>query len=124
VLKTPTQRKFGFIKLTYERRALEWLNIKQLLVGLLVFLNFFHLYPSVQDIVFAWSYLGNLSMTLYKLSSVLKKFSFVHLLDDQIQCACSTATRLRWFCDPLLYILIFVNLVSMSEPLIWMLYNI
>jgi hypothetical protein len=40
-------------------------------------------------------------MTMYKPSSVFKKNSFIHLLDDLIQCVRSTATRLRWFCDPL-----------------------
>jgi hypothetical protein len=120
-----TQRKSSFIKLSYGSRALEWLNIKQFLLNLLVFFDFSHLCPSVQDIVFAWSYLGNLSMTLYRPSSVFKNFSFFHLLDDQIQCACSTATRLRLFCDSLTIneYSIFVNLVFMSEPRIWMLYN-
>jgi hypothetical protein len=101
VQKTPTQRKSGFIKLTYGSRALEWLNIRQLLLDLLVFFEFSHVCPIVQDVVFAWSYLGNLSMTMYKPSSVFKKNSFIHLLDDQIQCVCSTATQLRRFCDPL-----------------------
>jgi hypothetical protein len=31
-----------------------------------------------------------------------KKKSFIHLLDDQIQCVCSTTTQLRRFCDPLI----------------------
>jgi hypothetical protein len=40
-------------------------------------------------------------MTIYKPSSVFKKNSFIHLWDDQIQCVCSIAIRLRRFCDPL-----------------------
>ena len=95
VQKIPTQKKSGFIKLIYGSRALEWLNIRQLLLDLLVFFEFSHLCPIIWDIVFAWSYLGNLSMTIYKPSNDFKKKLSIHLLDDQIQCVCSTATRLR-----------------------------
>jgi hypothetical protein len=100
VQKTPTQRKSGFIKLTYGSRALEWLNIRQLLLDRLVFFEFSHLCPIVQDVVFAWSYLRNLSIIMYKPSSVFKKNSSIHLLDDQIQYVCSIATRR--FCNPLI----------------------
>jgi hypothetical protein len=55
----------------------------------------------VDDITFAWSYKDNLSMVFYKPSAVFKKFSFINLLSEDTSCACSTATRLRSFCDPL-----------------------
>jgi hypothetical protein len=80
--KISTKTISGFIKLTYRSRALEWLNIRQLLLDLLIFLDFSHLCPIVQDIVFAWSYLGNLSMVFYKPARVFKNFSFVHFLDE------------------------------------------
>ena len=87
--------------MTYGSRAIEWLNIRQLLIDLLIFYDFSHLCPIVQDIIFAWSYLGNLSKIFYKPASVFKHFSFVHLFDEQDKCVCTSASRLRNFCDSL-----------------------
>ena len=101
VMKTKRQEHSGFIKLTYGSRAIEWLNIRQLLLDLLIFYNFSHTCPVVKDIIFAWSYLGNLSKIFYKPASVFKNFSFVHLFDEHDKCACTSASRLRNFCDPL-----------------------
>jgi hypothetical protein len=53
----------------------------------------------VDDITFAWSYIDNLSTVFYKLVAIFKKFSFIDIFNDDNVCACSTATRLRSFCD-------------------------
>ena len=47
VQKTNRQGHSGFIKLTYGSRAIEWLNIRQLLLDLLIFYDFSHMYPVV-----------------------------------------------------------------------------
>jgi hypothetical protein len=73
----------------------------QLLLDLLIFFYFSHLCPIVQDIVFDWSYLGNLSMVFYKPARVFKNFSFVHLLDELQPCAYNTTIWLRRFCNPI-----------------------
>jgi hypothetical protein len=91
----------GFIKISYASRALEWLNIRKLFQELLIFFHFSHLCSFVDDITFAWSYTDNLSTVFYKPASVFKKFSFIELLSEDNSCACSLATRLRRFCDPL-----------------------
>jgi hypothetical protein len=91
----------GFIKISYASKALEWLNIRKLFQELLIFFHFSHLCSFVDDITFAWSYTDNLSTVFYKPASVFKKFSFIELLSEDNSCACSSATRLRRFCDPL-----------------------
>ena len=99
--RTSKRRTTGFIKLCYVSRALEWLNIRKLFQDLLIFFQFSHLCSIVDGITFAWSYTDNLSTVFYKPASVFKKFSFVDLLNEDNSCACSTAARLRKFCDPL-----------------------
>ena len=99
--RTNKRHTSGFIKLRYTSRALEWLNIRKLFQELLAFFNFSHLCSIVDDITFAWSYKDNLSTVFYKPSAIFKKFSFIDLLNEDNSCACSTATRLRSFCDPL-----------------------
>lgn len=63
--------------------------------------HFEHLCPLLVDVVFAWSYIGNIATVLYKPSAVFKHFSFVHLFDESNQCACNKYTRFRNFIDPL-----------------------
>jgi hypothetical protein len=75
--------------------------ICKLFQELLIFFHFFHLCSIVDDITFAWSYKDNLSTVFYKPTAVFKKFSFVDLLNEDNPCICSTATKLRSFCDPL-----------------------
>lgn len=89
------------MKLRYCNRALEWLNFRQIFHDLLVHFHFDQLCPILEDVVFAWSYIRNISTILYKPASVFKHFSFVHLFDDSIHCACTTATRFHKFIDPL-----------------------
>jgi hypothetical protein len=95
------QRQLGFIKMFYVNRALEWINIRKLFHDILIFFNFSQLCLFLEDITFCYSYDNTLSTVFYKPADVFKKFSFIHLFDDCISCACMTTTRLRKFCDPL-----------------------
>jgi hypothetical protein len=99
--RTNKRSTLGFIKLRYASRALEWLNICKLFQDLLSFFHFSHLCSIVDDITFAWSYTDNLSTVFYKPSAIFKKFSFIDLLDQDNLCMCSSAKRLKSFCDPL-----------------------
>ena len=99
--RTCNKKKTGFIKLVYCNRALEWLNIRRLLHDLLIVFHFSYLCSLVDDITFAWAYHEPLSLQLYKPAAVFKKFSFVNLLNEADLCACTTALRLKKFCDPL-----------------------
>lgn len=91
----------GFLVLTYQSRALEWVNIRQLFVEMLTVFSFDSLIQTVQDIVIAWKYHDNLATILYKPASVFKLFSFLDLLDVNQTCACSNSKRLQPFLDPL-----------------------
>ena len=91
----------SFINIHYSNRALEWINICRLFQELLIFFQFSHMCSLVENIIFAWSYDKNLTSVLYNSAAVFKQFSFVHFLHVDDTCACTSATRLRSFCDPL-----------------------
>jgi len=92
-------KKSRYIILTYHCRALEWLNIRRLLVEMCKQFHFDSLAQEILDLVFAWKYYEPISAYLYKPSLVFKKFSFIHLLDENDACVCTKAKRLRPFLD-------------------------
>lgn len=90
----------GYIRLTYCSRALEWINIRQLFYKVLCLFHYSHFCHILDNITFAWSYNESLTATVYKPTTVFKKFSFINLLDNSQQCACTNTQRLAGFCDP------------------------
>jgi hypothetical protein len=84
-------KPIGYIVLTYECRALEWLNFHRMFEEMLSAFNFENLKDEVQKVVFAWRYHKSISAVLYKLAAVFKKFSFLHLLDANETCVCNSA---------------------------------
>lgn len=68
---------------------------------MLCFLSFSHLCSALSEIIFAWSYLANLSTAVYQPSKVFKKFTFLKFLQEGNECICTKAMRLKNFLDPL-----------------------
>jgi hypothetical protein len=101
VEQVASQKRVGFIRILYGNRALEWLNLRKVFKELLVFFQFAYLCSNVDNITFAWSYNDNLSTVFYEPSSVFKAFSFIDLLDEDQYCLCTSANRLKNYCDPL-----------------------
>ena len=99
IQKYNERKPIGFIILTYPSRALEWVSLRKIFAECLVKFDLEHMVPSIADVMFAWKYHDKLSSTFYRPSEVFKKFSFVHLLDDQDKCACLQAKRLSRFLD-------------------------
>jgi len=64
-----------------------------------LFFHFESLEQEMRDIVIAWRYLDPISSHLYQPTLVFKKFSFIHLMDENENCACQKATRLHIFLD-------------------------
>jgi hypothetical protein len=91
----------GFIKMFYSSRALEWINLRKLFLDLLVFFQFSHLCSIVEDLTFVWSYDHTIASVLYRTAAIFKQLSFVHLMHETEQCACTSTSRLKNFCDPL-----------------------
>ena len=77
------------------------MNICKLFMELLVFFQFAHLCPLVEDIVFSWIYNPSIASILYKPAMVFKNFPFWHLLHEESTCACNSVKRLSGFLDPL-----------------------
>lgn len=94
------QSPIGYIIVTYECRALEWLNFRRLFEEMLLAFNFGALKDEIQKVVFAWRYHKSISAVLYKPAVVFKKFSFVHLLDANETCMCLSAKRFQRYLDP------------------------
>ena len=65
----------------------------------MTFYQLAHLCELLDDVTFAWLYTDDLSLVFYRPSLVFKAFSFVDLLNEDSQCLCATASRLRVFCD-------------------------
>jgi hypothetical protein len=101
ICRNNQQKCLGFIKLFYHNRALEWMNIRRIFQDLLIQFHFFQLCPLLEDIIFCWSYAKTLASVFYKPTTIFKKFSFVHLLDETALCACTTTSKLLRFCNPL-----------------------
>ena len=101
IKRTNKRKSTGYIRILYCSRALEWLNLRKIFQQILALFHFSHLCPLVDDITFAWSYTDNLATVFYKPAVVFKMFSFTDLLDEKSSCACSSAARLKRFCDPL-----------------------
>jgi hypothetical protein len=101
VEQVASQKRVGFIRILYGNRALEWLNLRKVFKELLVFFQFALLCTSVDNITIAWSYDDNLSTVFYKPSLVFKAFSFIDFLDEDQYCLCTSANRLKNYCDPL-----------------------
>lgn len=95
-----SHRKTGFIVITYQCRALEWLNIRKLFEEMLQHFHFEVLIHEIHDLVISWRYHEPLSSYLYKPATVFKQFSFLHLFDVNEACVCQKAKRLRPFLDP------------------------
>jgi hypothetical protein len=93
------EKPIGYIVLTYECRALEWLNFRRLFEEMLSTFNFETLKDEIQKVVFAWRYHPSISAVLYKPAIVFKKFSFLHLLDANEHCMCLLAKRFRNYLD-------------------------
>jgi hypothetical protein len=94
------QTTIGYIVLTYECRALEWLNFRRLFEEMLSDFNFEALKDEIQKVVFAWRYHKSISAVMYKPAIVFKKFSFLHLLDANETCICNSAKRFQRYLDP------------------------
>jgi hypothetical protein len=92
-------KPLGYIILKYECRALEWLNFRKLFEELLSEFNFDFLKHEVKDVVFAWQYHKHISTYLYKPAMVFKQFSFIHLLDHNETCVCTSAKRFQHYLD-------------------------
>jgi hypothetical protein len=92
--------KLGFISIFYSNRALEWINIRRLFQDTMIQSKFSHLCPLIDQITIAWSYADTLALVLYKPAAVFKKISFVRLLQEDVTCACTEASRFIKFCDP------------------------
>lgn len=96
--KTKDSLKLRYVRVFYCSRALEWLNIRAILLEMLAYFGLSE-QISLDNIAFSWTYEQNLSYRFYKPSDVFEKFSFVNLLDAQISCICQSAKRLKPFLD-------------------------
>lgn len=99
LLKANIRKPIGFIILTYQCRALEWLNLRQLYSECLELFGEGQSVPLINDIMFAWKYLNNLSKVIYKPAFVFRDFSFLHLFDETKPCICLSAKRLNRYLD-------------------------
>ena len=99
LLKANLRKPTGFIILTYQCRALEWLNLRQLYAECLEMFGEGQSVPLIQNVMFAWKYLNSLSKVVYKPALVFRDFSFLHLLDETKTCLCLSAKRLHRFLD-------------------------
>lgn len=100
IQKFNARKPIGFIILTYPSRALEWICLRKVFAECLIKFDMEHMVPCIADVMFAWKYHDKLSSTFYRPSEVFKKFSFLHLLDENDHCACLHAKRLSRFLDP------------------------
>lgn len=91
-------QKLRYVHVFYSSRALEWLNIRQVLLAMLVHFGLSEL-VSLELIAFSWSYDKNLATRFYKPSVVFKQFSFVNLFDNTNTCICHSAKRVSRFLD-------------------------
>lgn len=87
-----------YVHVFYSSRALEWLNIRQILLEMLLHFGLTEM-VSLEQIAFSWSYDQNLSSRFYKPSAVFKHFSFVNLFDISTSCVCHLAKRVAQFLD-------------------------
>jgi len=99
--KIEQRKKAGFITLTYQSRALEWINIRKVLEEMLIEFGFESLVESVHDIGIAWRYHDNIATVFYKPAFVFKLFSFLELFDVNNVCKCLQVRRFAEFLDPL-----------------------
>lgn len=89
-----------YLPVFYCSRAMEWINLRQSLREVLSHYNLLD-QVNIDSIAFSWSYDRNLATWFYKPSDVFKHFSFIHLLDPEESCACTSAKRFQSFLDPL-----------------------
>ena len=99
IQKYNERKPIGFIILTYPSRALEWICLRRVFSDCLIKFDLEYMVPAIADVMFAWKYHDKLSSSFYRPSEVFKKISFVHLLDETVNCACLHAKRLSRFLD-------------------------
>ena len=90
----------GIIHVSYCSRALEWVNMKKMFSDVLNHFSIPHFIPALLNIMFAWSFLPNVSKFCYKPALVFKDFSVDSLMNGSCNCICASSKRLGQFVDP------------------------
>jgi hypothetical protein len=99
LLKDNLRKPTGFIILTYQCRALEWLNLRKLYGECLELFGEGQYVPLINDVMFAWKYLNSLSKVVYRPAVVFRDFAFLHLFDETKPCICLSAKCLSRYLD-------------------------
>ena len=79
---------------------MEWVNMKQLFAEVFTQFSMPHLVPLLLNIMFAWSFLPNVTKFCYRPASVFKDFNVKTHINDSFQCICNSSKRLMQFLDP------------------------
>ena len=90
----------GIVNVNYCSRALEWVNMKMLFTDVFTQLSIPHMIPLMLNIMFAWSFMPNVSKFCYRPALVFKEFNVGSLLNGSYQCVCNNSKRLVQFLDP------------------------
>ena len=99
VTRNKNMDRTGIVHINYCSRALEWVNMKKIFSEVFNHFSVPHFIPLLLNIMFAWSFLPNVSKFCYKPALVFKDFSVDLLMNGSYDCICNNSKRLKQFLD-------------------------